>query len=97
MPAMAGNQSDLNPFRRWESSQKGLLDEPPQRHNFTYFVRVTVRPVPEQISIGPLSLSGPFFTGLSCSSPPRSDSGSEETVLGSPVASNAASMCELSR
>ena len=48
-------------------------------------VRSTVRPVPAQISMLPLTRSGPSRVGTTSSAPPRCASGSAEIVAGSPV------------
>ena len=77
-------------MRACEPSQNGLLPEAPQRHSRADWVRKTVRPVPEQISTLPLSCRGPLGSGLIVRGPPRSASGSEAIVAGSPVAANPA-------
>ena len=83
--------SEQKPTRACEPSQNGLLPDPPQRHNRVDWVLNTVRPVPLQISTLPLSCSGPLATGVIVNAPPRSASGADGSVAGSPLAANPAS------
>src|ERR1700736_6605521 len=88
---------DLNPIRACVPSQKGLVELPPQRHNFAAVTRETTRPVPLVISRLPRTDKGPLSCGSMASTPLRTASASVLPLAGSPVALNPTSWCELSQ
>ena len=89
--------SDWKPIRVWVPSQKGLLADPPHLHRRAVVTRSMVRPVPAQISRGPDTASGPLCCGVIVSAPSRGVSCSLGRVVGSPVATKCASLCEPSQ
>jgi hypothetical protein len=59
----------MNPTLWWLPSQNGLSADAPQRQRADFCVRVTVRPVPEQISTLPCKSNGPLGAGVTFSGP----------------------------
>src|ERR1022692_4247603 len=87
----------MKPTRMWDPSQNGLFADWPHRHNASPLLRLTVRPVPEQISILPRTFSGPSRWGSICNGPSRDARLGVSIVAGSPVVRKGTSRCELSQ